>query len=128
MVYLSIKFSDSACDISAVYKGAILYQSLVLSIETKKNNVNTIQILLLKNKNLLEVWIVLELFFLLPIASRHNHIFVTTSVTYPKSYYFMAMLVVYLSSKFSDRAPNMTLNQHINNQQFILNCLIHLCF
>ena len=29
------KFSDSACDISAVHKGAIIEQSLVVSIETQ---------------------------------------------------------------------------------------------
>ena len=43
-VYLSIKFSDSACDILVVYKEAMLYQSLVVSIETIKSNMNTIQI------------------------------------------------------------------------------------
>ena len=42
-VYLSILFSDNACDISAIYKGAILYQSTVVSIETKENNANIIQ-------------------------------------------------------------------------------------
>ena len=36
IVYLIIQFSDSACDISAEYKESILYQLLVVSIETKK--------------------------------------------------------------------------------------------
>ena len=36
IVYISIKFSDRACNISAEYKGAILNQSLVLSIETQQ--------------------------------------------------------------------------------------------
>ena len=35
VVYLSIQFSENSCD-SCLYKRAILYQSLVVSIETKK--------------------------------------------------------------------------------------------
>ena len=50
-VYLSVVFSDNACDISAIYKGAILYQSTVVSIETKKNNANIIQMCLLCLQN-----------------------------------------------------------------------------
>ena len=72
IIYLFIQFSDSACDIPAEYKGSILYQSLVVSIETKKNNVKTIQILIYKHIILLEVLIVFKLFFLLAIAASHN--------------------------------------------------------
>ena len=109
IVYLIIQFSDSACYISAEYKGSILYQLMVVSIETKKkNNVNTIQILFYKHINLLEVWIVFKLFFFLTIAATHHFpvssfaklavylvdwvasfsfkfsYFVTMSVTYPR--------------------------------------------
>ena len=36
VVYLSIQFCENSCDILSVYNWAILYQSLVVSIETKK--------------------------------------------------------------------------------------------